>query len=131
MIGESRGPQGHASAAAMDRNGVLYYNLVSKDAIGCWDSRKPYKRVNHGTIVRNSTTMVFPNDMKVDSEERQSVWVLTNRLPFYLYKGLDPKAINFRIMRAYTDEAVKNSICDPNVSYIHTFDPVDNGVDCY
>lgn len=132
VIGESRGPRGHASAAAMDRNGVLYYNLVSKDAIGCWDSRKPYKKMNHGIIVKNSTTLIFPNDMKVDrGEPKESVWVLTNRLPFYLYRGLDPDVVNFRIMRAYTDEAVKGTICDPDVSHVHTFDPVEDGADCF
>lgn len=131
VIGESRGPRGHASAAGMDRNGVLYYNLVSKDAIGCWDSSKPYKKTNHGIVVKNSTTLIFPNDLKLDSEKRQSVWILTNRLPFYLYKGLDKKDYNFRIMSAYTDEAIKGTICDPDVSDYHTFDAPEDGMDCY
>lgn len=117
--------------SGMDNNGILYYNLVSKDSIGCWDSRKPYKKSNLGIIARNSTTLIFPNDLKLDQEKRQSVWIITNRLPYYLYKGLDRHDINFRIMSAYADEATEGTICDPKVSDYGSFDNVDDGDDCY
>lgn len=131
VIGESRGKAGHASASGMDRNGILFYNLVSKDAIGCWDSRKPYKRINHGIVAKNSTTLVFPNDLKLDDEPRQSVWIITNKLPFYLYKGLDEHNYNFRVMSAYTDEAIEGTICEPGRQHPHSFDHVEDGDDCY
>lgn len=44
----------------------------------------------------------------------QSVWVLSNRLPIYLYSQLDFNDINFRIQRAGVREAVVGSSCDPN-----------------
>lgn len=105
--------------------------MVTRDTIGCWDSRKPYKRSNLGVVAQNSQSLVFPNDLKVDQEERQSVWVLSNKLPFYLYENLDERSINFRIMSAYTDEAIRNTICDPEVSDYDTFLEFDGDEDCY
>lgn len=131
VLGQSRGKRGHASASAMDKNGILFYNLVSKDAVGCWDSRKPYKRPNQGIVGQNDTTMIFPNDLKIDQEHRQSIWIVTNRLPLYLYKGLDEDDVNFRIMSAYVDEAIQSTVCDPRVPPADSFDLGFEEVDCY
>lgn len=105
--------------------------MVTRDTIGCWDSKKPYKRSNLGVVARSSETLVFPNDIKVDHEKRQSVWVITNKLPFYLYEGLDKNNINFRILSAYTDDATKATICDPNISDFNSFIEFMGDEDCY
>lgn len=131
VLGQSRGASGHVSSSWMDRNGVMFYNYVTRDQIGCWDTRKPYKRENLGIVAHSPETMVFPNDIKIDMEPRQSVWVITNRLPFYLYEGLSEKRINFRVMSAYVDEAIRNTICDPDVRYPHTYDDYVSEEDCY
>lgn len=115
----------------MDRKGILFFNFVSRDSIGCWDSRKTYKRKNIGIVAHNSTTLVFPNDLRLDKEKRQGIWIITNRLPFYLYRGLDEDDINFRVMHAYTDEAVKNTICDPNMQYADSYQEFKADEDCY
>lgn len=131
VLGESRGKLGHASAAGMDRNGILFYNLVSQDSIGCWDSRKPYKKRNLGIVAKNNTSLIFPNDLKIDQEDRSSIWIVTNRLPFYLYKGLDKHDYNFRVMSAYVDEAIQGTVCDPNVFQYDTFNVHESdGIDC-
>lgn len=75
--------------------------------------------------------MVFPNDLRIDKEERQGVWVVTNRLPFYLYRSLDKHETNFRIMHAYADEAVRGTICDPNVYDEGSYKEFDQDEDCY
>ncbi|RZB40753.1 yellow [Asbolus verrucosus] len=131
VIGQSRGKFGHVSASGMDRNGILFFNMVTRDSIGCWDSRKPYKRDNLGIVAKSTKTLVFPNDLKIDNEERQSVWVLSNRLPFYLYRNLNKNDINFRIMSAYVDEAITDSICDPDIKRFDTFKTYPDGEDCY
>ncbi|XP_028134442.2 protein yellow isoform X1 [Diabrotica virgifera virgifera] len=131
VIGQSRGKSGHMSASRISKNGIMFYNLVTRDSVGCWDIRKPYKRSNLGVVAQDPETMVFPNDLKIDKERRQSVWVISNKLPFYLYEGLDPNNINFRIMSAYVDEASKNTICDPNFSYYDTYNEYFNDEDCY
>ncbi|VEN35137.1 unnamed protein product [Callosobruchus maculatus] len=131
VIGQSRGQNGHVSAHWMDRKGILFYNMVTRDSIGCWDSSKPYKRDNLGVVAQSSETLVFPNDIKIDQEERQSVWVLSNKLPFYLYETLDKDKVNFRIMSAFTDEAIEGTICDPKRSSFHTYIEFAGEEDCY
>ncbi|KAK5640790.1 hypothetical protein RI129_009337 [Pyrocoelia pectoralis] len=131
VIGESRGKNGQASATAIDGNGIMFYSLVSKDSIGCWDLRKPYSRRNLGTVAESNISLVFPNDLKLDKEKRQSVWVISNRLPFFLYSNLDENDYNFRIMSAFVDEAIEGTICDPSLSHLNTFDPVKGDSECY
>lgn len=69
-IGE-RGPRGQSSTAGIDRNNVMFYNLVHQDAVGCWDTSRPYTIDNLGVVARDNVTLIFPNDMKVDHEQDQ------------------------------------------------------------
>ncbi|KAI4456333.1 protein yellow-related [Holotrichia oblita] len=129
VVGESRGPFGHVSASGMDRKGILFFNMVTRNAVGCWDSKKAYKKSNLYLIARSNNSLVFPNDLKLDNEPRQSVWILSNRLPIYLYKKLNKKQYNFRIMSAYADEAVEDTICDTKVEFPGSY--IDATEDCY
>lgn len=130
VIGQSRGPSGHVSASAIDRNGIMFYNLVTRDTIGCWDTRKAYKRQNLGVVAQDHRTLIFPNDLKIDMEKRQSVWIITNGLPYYLYRGLDEHKINFRILSAFIDESINGTICDPAVGFSTSFIEYEEE-DCY
>lgn len=121
QLSGSRGPQGQSSTVGVDRNGVQWFTLVVQDAIGCWDIRKPYDASNVGIVEQNSTTMVFPNDLKVDNELDQGVWVVSNRLPFYLYSTLDYNQINFRVLRASAARAIKGTVCDPTLANQYRF----------
>nr|QHN70684.1 yellow-h2 [Limenitis arthemis astyanax] len=118
LLGESRGLFGQSSASAIDDNGVMFYGLVTRDSIGCWDTRKPYQKKHIGIVAKDTTTLIFPNDVKVDREERQSVWVLSNRLPMFQAGPLDPDDYNYRIMYADTVEAVRGTVCEP---IVHTY----------
>ncbi|KAB0793472.1 hypothetical protein PPYR_13092 [Photinus pyralis] len=130
-IGESRGKDGHASSSVIDRNGVMLFSLVSKDSIACWDLRKPYRRRNLATVAKSNITLVFPNDLKLDKEHKQSVWVLSNRLPFFLYSNLGENDYNFRIMSALVNEAIRDTICDPSVVYEDTYSSDRDHSNCY
>lgn len=122
VLGDSRGKHGQASASAMDRNGVLFFNLVTRNSIGCWDSGKSYKRTNMDVVAYNNETLIFPNDLKIDNEDRQSLWILSNRLPYFIYKFLDYNQYNFRIMTTFIDEAISDGICNPSFSYGDSYD---------
>lgn len=114
LVGESRGLHGQSSASAIDRRGVMFYGLVTRDSIGCWYTKKPYKKKTIGVVALNSETLIFPNDVKVDQDARQSLWVISNRLPMFQAGPLDPDDYNFRIMYADTLEAVRGTVCDPD-----------------
>lgn len=113
LIGNSRGPSKQSSASAIDNRGVMFYGLVTRDSVGCWDTRKPYLKYTNGLVAKNSDTLVFPNDVKIDQDVEQSVWVITNRLPMYQQAPLNPDDYNYRILYADTVEAVRGTICDP------------------
>ncbi|PZC86389.1 hypothetical protein B5X24_HaOG209108 [Helicoverpa armigera] len=114
IAGESRGLNGQSSASAIDRRGVMFYGLVTRDSVGCWDTTKPYKRRTNGIVASNSETLIFPNDIKIDQDARQSLWVITNRLPMFQAGPLDSDDYNYRILYADTTEAVRGTVCDPD-----------------
>ncbi|XP_011698266.1 PREDICTED: protein yellow-like [Wasmannia auropunctata] len=105
---------GHSSGSAVDRNGVMFFNMVTRDSVWCWDTRKEYIPQNLGVIGTSNESLVFPNDIKVDHEPDQSVWLLSNRLPMYLYGTLNSGSINYRVFKADVKEAVRDTVCDPN-----------------
>lgn len=81
VLGEPRGRENqHSSASAMDNRGVLFFNLVTQNSVGCWDSAKPYTRANLGNIGQDAEVLNFPNDLKLDYGDRQTIWVLSNKL---------------------------------------------------
>ncbi|KAI8435943.1 hypothetical protein MSG28_004111 [Choristoneura fumiferana] len=127
LAGESRGLLGQSSASAIDRRGVMFYGLVTRDSIGCWDTEKPYQKKTSGVVAMNRETLIFPNDIKVDQEEQQSVWVISNRLPMFQAGPLDPDDYNYRILYADTMEAVKDTICDPEIDLLPPNEAVQRG----
>ncbi|XP_017155592.1 protein yellow isoform X1 [Drosophila miranda] len=111
-----RGYNGQSSSSGIARNGVMFYTQVHRDNIGCWDTAKPYTRANLGMLLDpdvSSTFIQFPNDLKVDEGETQSVWIMSNRLPIYLYSQLDYSEINFRILRGDVNMIINSTICNP------------------
>lgn len=104
---------GHSSGSVVDRNGVMFFNMVTRDSVWCWDTRKEYIPQNFGVIGTSNLSLVFPNDIKVDHEYDQNVWVLSNRLAMYLYDSIDNSKANYRVFRANVKQAVKDTVCDP------------------
>ncbi|PZC86388.1 hypothetical protein B5X24_HaOG209107 [Helicoverpa armigera] len=115
LLGDSRGANGQVSAAAIDRNGVMFFNLISRDSIGCWDTRKPYTTQNLVVVAQNNETMIFPNDLRLDHEVPQMGWIITNRLPMYQFNLIDPNEFNYRVMFLNPAAAVQNSLCQPEI----------------
>ncbi|CAK1547166.1 unnamed protein product [Leptosia nina] len=111
LLGESRGPIGQVSAAAVDRNGIMFFNLVLQDSIGCWDTRKEYKVENLGIVAKNNKTLVFPNDLRLDHEIPQVGWIISNRLPMYQFNLNNPDEYNYRVMFLDPVTAIANTVC--------------------
>lgn len=105
---------GHSSGSAISKNGVMFFNMVTRDSVWCWDTRKEYIPQNLGVIGSSNVSLVFPNDIRVDHERDQSVWLISNRLPIYLYETLNSASINFRVFKANVREAVRDTVCDPD-----------------
>lgn len=120
-LGEPRAIRnGQSSAQAMDRRGILFQNLVTLDSVWCWNSQQPfgYKPELLGVVGHDNVSLNFPNDLKIDNELQQNIWVLSNRLSRYIYGTLDHNDYNYRILTARTDRAVQGTVCDPNYDIV-------------
>ncbi|KAJ2948851.1 hypothetical protein O0L34_g5777 [Tuta absoluta] len=108
----SRGPNAQSSVSFLDQNtGVLFYSLVNLNAVACWrTSNKEYNMKNQGRIYMNEVTMIYPTDIKVDYN--QNLWILSNRLPIWMYDKLNPEEVNFRIFTAPVLDAISHTACD-------------------
>lgn len=107
-----RGTNAQSSVAFVDpKTGVLFYSLVNLNAVACWKtSNKEYTMKNQGRIYMNDETMVYPTDIKVDYND--NLWILSNKLPIWMYLKLDPNEVNFRVFSAPVLEAISHTACD-------------------
>lgn len=108
----SRGHKGQSSVSFVDKKtGVLFYALVNLNAVACWKTTNPsYTMQSQGRVFMSNVSMVFPNDIKVDASG--NLWVLSDRLPLFLYKNLDHDDVNFRVLTAPVRDAIKGTACD-------------------
>ncbi|CAH4028629.1 unnamed protein product [Pieris brassicae] len=108
----SRGPNAQSSASFVDpKTGVLFYSLVNLNAVACWrTTNKEYLMKNQGRIYMDDEKMIYPTDIKVDYEE--NLWVLSNRMPIWMYGKLDPNDVNFRVFSAPVLNAISHTACD-------------------
>ncbi|XP_059613062.1 protein yellow [Phlebotomus argentipes] len=108
----SRGPNGQSGSQFLDQlTGVLFYSLPNLNAVACWrTTNKVYTIKSQGRVYMNVEDMQFPNDIKVDNQDR--LWVLSDRLHQFLYSELNPNDINFRILTAEVKDAIDHTACD-------------------
>ncbi|KAL9875269.1 protein yellow [Glossina fuscipes] len=110
LVGD-RGMNGQSTAEVYDKEtGVIFYTQVNKDAIACWNVKRPYNPDTQGLVDSNSQTLIFPNDMKIDAEG--NLWVLSDKMPTYIYETLDPENINFRVFTGKIRDLIKGTKCE-------------------
>lgn len=108
----SRGRNAQSGVSFLDKStGVLFYALLNLNAVACWRTTNPtYNMQSQGRVFMSNVTMVFPNDIKVDSNG--NLWVMSDRLPQFMYGKLDPEDVNFRILTAQVQDAIRGTACD-------------------
>lgn len=112
----SRGLNGQSGAAFLDQlTGVLFYALPNLNAVACWKtSNREYTFKSQGRVYMSPVEMVFPNDVKVDDQDR--LWVLSDNLQDLLYSELNRNQINFRILTAHVKNAIEHTACDTTLA---------------
>lgn len=88
---------------------VVFYTQINRDAIGCWNTLKPFTIENQGLVASDSELLVFPNDLRIDDEG--NLFVLSNRLPVFMFSSLKP-GFNYRILMGKTTDIIKGTPCD-------------------
>ncbi|XP_015429795.1 PREDICTED: uncharacterized protein LOC107186448 [Dufourea novaeangliae] len=105
-----------SAAEAMDRNGVLFFGLLSDLAIGCWNSKHypQYGDPNNEILITNPDTLQFPSGLKIitSKEGVQELWILSMSFQKYMTGSLNSNETNFRIQAGYVHELVRGTNCD-------------------
>jgi hypothetical protein len=70
-----------SAAQAMDQNGNLFFGMIANNAIGCWNTHKPYNLLNIRNVAQNPETMQFISGMKVikNRKGKEELWILSCR----------------------------------------------------
>jgi len=98
-----------ASAQAIDSRGNIYFGLVSSTAIGSWNYQTPWNG-NSSAIITNPQTLQFTSGLKVvkNKQNKEELWISTNRFQKIMAGTLDNNEINFRIQKALVNDLVCN-----------------------
>lgn len=97
------------SSAFDEKTNTLIMGLPKQYAVGCWNPKKHLHPKNFSLIAQNEELIAFPSDVKVDSD--RNLWVLTDKLPIFLFSSLNSTDTNFRILSAKLDDLIANTSC--------------------
>lgn len=89
--------------------GIMFYAEVGRNAIGCWNTKRPFTPANHAVVHRDNTRMVYPSDMSVDREG--TLWVMSNTMPRFIYASLNENEYNFRVWKGKVTDVVDGTVC--------------------
>ncbi|KAI5755784.1 hypothetical protein M8J77_019656 [Diaphorina citri] len=109
----SRGTGSQSGASSLDEEtGVIFYALLVKSGVGCWNTFRgeEYNEKSMGLVAEDNATLIYPSDIRVD--RTGVLWVLSNKLPVFLYSKLKPEDINVRIFKSTVRNAIKGTVCD-------------------
>uniref|UniRef100_A0A8D8VW47 Protein yellow n=1 Tax=Cacopsylla melanoneura TaxID=428564 RepID=A0A8D8VW47_9HEMI len=109
----SRGPGSQSAASSLDEEtGVIFYSLLVRSGVGCWNTFRgeEYNEKSLGLVAEDNTTLNYPMDVRVD--RNGILWVLSNKLPAFLYSSLKPDEVNIRIFKSLVRNAIKGTVCD-------------------
>lgn len=104
-----RGPDTHSTSELMTEDGIMVYNLVDQNAVGCWNWAVPYGPESQAVIARDDVGLVFPSDLRVNNGY---LWVISDRMPVHLESTLDFNDVNFRIYYAPLSELIAGTPCE-------------------
>lgn len=107
---EERAGNAHTTSRVMNDDGLMLFNLIDQNAVGCWHSSLPYLPKFHDIVDRDDVGLVFPADIKID--DTNTVWVISDRMPVFLIAELDYNDVNFRIYSAPLDVLIDNTVCN-------------------
>ncbi|KAF5300347.1 hypothetical protein FQR65_LT09177 [Abscondita terminalis] len=106
---EDRGPKSHITSRAIDETGLTFFNLIDRNAVGCWHSVLPYNKDYMAVVAEDDKRLIFPSDVKVD--RNRNLWVLSDQMPVFLLSSLNYTEINFRVFAAPVEDLIKNNVC--------------------
>lgn len=107
----SRGENSYSTTTVFDeKTGVLFYTLITLNGIGCWNTNKPLIAGNAVIADNDHVSLVFPNDMKLDSDG--NLWIVTDRMFHFIREELDYTQVNYRVLVGRVEEVIRGTACE-------------------
>lgn len=107
----SRGSNKQSSIEVYDAiTNVIFYTQINLNAVGCWNTKKAFTIENQGVVAQDDETLIFPNDLRIDDDGY--LWILSNRMPIYIYSNLKSDEYNYYLIKAKTTEIIKGTPCE-------------------
>jgi Major royal jelly protein len=106
---------------------VIFFGEMQKNAVSCWHIKEPFKASNVHILEQNNSTLIYPVDLEVkvnnvlkiifnyptifQIDNESTLWVLSNRLPRFIYERYDTNEYNFNIFKGNTDAVLAGTSC--------------------
>ncbi|KAG5889904.1 hypothetical protein JTB14_008050 [Gonioctena quinquepunctata] len=106
----NKGNRAQTSASVFDeRTNVLFLGQIQEDSLSCWNPRHKLEPKNVNKVATDHQSLIFINDITID--EDRNLWILSDRMPSFLYGLLNPNDVNYRIFNVPVDEAIRDTRC--------------------
>ncbi|XP_067005954.2 protein yellow [Anabrus simplex] len=109
-----------AAAEDMDSNGIMFFSLLSRNSLNCWNAATPYGTENIAEVDRDDAALQFASGVKVirNAQGQQEVWALTCRFQQLMQGDHDTSEVNYRVLRAPVQKLVRGTKCEPRSQQI-------------
>lgn len=105
-----RNPLSQTSTANIHQpSDILFMNLVSQNAVGCWNTNHAFDKDDFDIVQKDDKRMIYPSDLRI---YKNDIIVLTCAMPVFLYGKLDYDETNFRVWMNSVEEAIKDTKCE-------------------
>ncbi|XP_030753269.1 protein yellow [Sitophilus oryzae] len=105
-----KGDKTQTSASVFDeKSNSLILTQLNRDGVACWNPKKPLNSDNFALIAHDPEKLIFTNDIKIDDE--RNLWILSDKMPAFIYRKLNPQEVNYRILKVKVDDAIAGTPC--------------------
>ncbi|CAO1346510.1 unnamed protein product [Diamesa hyperborea] len=106
----TRGPLSNSGTHFYDKStNVLFFTEMQKNSMTCWNAKSPMMPSNIHNVHKDDTKLIYPADLNIDNES--TIWLISNRLPRFIYSRLDTNIFNFHIWRENVNDALAGTQC--------------------
>ncbi|KAL1494889.1 hypothetical protein ABEB36_010404 [Hypothenemus hampei] len=105
-----KGEKSQTSASAFDEeSNSLFLTQLNKDGVACWNTKRHLTPENVALVASDPGRLIFTNDIKIDAE--RNLWILSDKMPQFIYRELDPNEVNYRIFRVKVADVIAGTAC--------------------
>ncbi|KAL1130529.1 hypothetical protein AAG570_011775 [Ranatra chinensis] len=85
----------HASAMAVNSNGIMVFPNLEDNSIIAWNSNMPYRPENFRVIAKDVENLQFPSGVKIIGNE---LYLLTSRIQNVMVGNIPKDEVNYRVL---------------------------------